>query len=111
MGCADSSHTGAPCSHRLRSGTPALSRGLWHWPHIATPSTIYFPRATRLWRFVFFADFDGCLTCRAWPRGKRVKSMRNSKAIRVPEPRTADNSSHSDDELAYDFSRDWDRLA
>jgi hypothetical protein len=33
-------------------------------------------------------------------------------AIRAcPEPRTAGSSSYSDDELAYDFSRDWDSLA
>src|SRR5580658_1952006 len=37
---------GAPCSQRLRSGFPSRSTGVWHWPHLATPSTRYFPRAT-----------------------------------------------------------------
>src|ERR1700690_1038421 len=38
--------TDAPCNHRLRSRPPLLFRGVWHSPHIATPSTRYFPRAT-----------------------------------------------------------------
>ena len=37
--------TGAPCNHLLRSRLPSPSRGVWHWPHIATPSTRYLPRA------------------------------------------------------------------
>src|ERR1035437_885593 len=45
-GFAGSQGTGAPCSHRVRSRFPLLSRGVWHCPHIATPSTTYFPRAT-----------------------------------------------------------------
>src|ERR1700723_2051975 len=38
--------TGEPCSQRLRSRLPLLSRGVWHSPHMATPSTRYLPRAT-----------------------------------------------------------------
>src|SRR5450755_2625121 len=38
--------TGDPCSHRLRSRFPLSSRGVWHWAHMATLSTRYFPRAT-----------------------------------------------------------------
>lgn len=38
--------TGAPCNHLLRSRLPSPSRGVWHCPHIATPSTRYLPRAT-----------------------------------------------------------------
>lgn len=37
--------TGAPCNQLLESSSPLLSRGVWHCPHIATPSTRYLPRA------------------------------------------------------------------
>ena len=37
--------TGPPASGRRASGLPSASRGVWHLPHIATPSTMYFPRA------------------------------------------------------------------
>jgi hypothetical protein len=51
-GSAGLNPTGAPSSHFVRSKSPVLVRGVWHWAHTATPSTIYLPRATRLpWLF------------------------------------------------------------
>lgn len=63
-GFAGSHGTGAPASHRDLSEFPLLSRGVWHCPHMATPSTTYFPRATEP-PLVFLPGCCGLASARA----------------------------------------------
>ena len=45
-GIVDSNTTGAPRSHRARSGSARSVRGVWHVQQTPTPSTRYLPRST-----------------------------------------------------------------
>ena len=65
-GSAGFHRTGAPSSHFVRSYSPVLVLGVWHWVHTATPSTIYLPRATRvpaLALLVLAVPADGFVFC------------------------------------------------
>ena len=57
VACAGSNQTDAPSNWRPLSISPESLREVWHIPHIATPSTMYLPRATRL---SFVPDFGVC---------------------------------------------------
>src|SRR5579864_2843201 len=84
-GCSQS---GAPSSQRLRSRFPELSRGVWHMPHMATPSTRYFPRATRV-GLGFLADLSG-LGCWALVPTETATSSNRQAALRTAgQPRAA----------------------
>src|ERR1700722_2313886 len=63
LGLAGRYGSGPPCSQLARSGFPLLSLGVWHCPHMATPSTRYFPRTTSDGRPVFSLLRGGALLC------------------------------------------------
>jgi hypothetical protein len=64
-------------------------RGVWHMPHIATPSTMYFPRATRL---LLFTDFVWLLACGrpltlSAHKPTMITTHENGRRSRVLKPR------------------------
>jgi len=76
VGRAGTNHTAAPSSQCPVSVSPESVRGVWHMPHIATSSTMYFPCATRLSLDPVFAVWGDWLFARGRPLTVRVASPR-----------------------------------